>query len=203
MTTSWSQRSIVDSWSACPVSTWLGWPTPAPRRSPPPLGFGPDLVPLDIYLPDITGLDVLRQLREGEQPVNVVAITAARDVGTIRSALRGGVVHYLIKPFTFDVLRDRLERFAAAHRRLGGVGTVDPDDVDRLFGALRPTRVTLPKGLTQVASRTTPDWGRFGGDGHSVGGLDAVNRRRIMENGDQPGGEYPPWRRRQHGRQPV
>ena len=43
-------------------------------------------------------------------------------------------------------------------------------------------------------------FGRFGGDGHKVGGLDAVNRRRIMENGDQPGGEYPPWRRRQHGR---
>ena len=69
---------------------------------------------LDIYLPDISGLEVLRRLREGAAPVDVLAITAARDVETIRTALRGGVVHYLIKPFTFDTLRDRLERYAAA-----------------------------------------------------------------------------------------
>lgn len=107
----------------------------------------PDLVLLDIYLPDRSGLEVLRQLREGDIPVDVLAITAARDVGTIRTALRGGVVSYLIKPFTFEVLRDRLERYAAAHRRLAVSGEVAQDDVDRLLGTLRPSRTTLPKGL--------------------------------------------------------
>ena len=108
----------------------------------------PDLVLLDIYLPDISGLEVLRRVREGEAPVDVLAITAARDVATIRTALRGGVIHYLIKPFTFEVLRERLDRYGAAHRRLAGDGDVAQDDVDRLFGALRPTRISLPKGLT-------------------------------------------------------
>jgi len=108
----------------------------------------PDLILLDIYLPDISGLDVMRELREGGAPVDVLAITAARDVTTIRTALRGGVVHYLIKPFTFDVLRDRLERYAAAHRRLAGTSEVAQDDLDRIFGAMRPNRVSLPKGLT-------------------------------------------------------
>ncbi|GIJ46181.1 transcriptional regulatory protein [Virgisporangium aliadipatigenens] len=108
----------------------------------------PHLVLLDIYLPDVSGLEVLRRVRESAVPVDVLAITAARDVATIRTALRGGVVHYLIKPFTFEVLRDRLDRYAAAHRRLAGDGDVAQDDVDRLFGALRPARISLPKGLT-------------------------------------------------------
>jgi response regulator of citrate/malate metabolism len=109
----------------------------------------PDLVLLDIYLPDMSGLDVLKRLREGDTPTDVLVITAARDVATIRTALCGGAVHYLIKPFTFDVLRDRLDRYAAAHRRLAGVGAVMQDDVDRLFGAMRPTSAQLPKGLTK------------------------------------------------------
>ena len=108
----------------------------------------PDLILLDIYLPDISGLDVMRRLRESGAPGDVLAITADRDVSTIRTALRGGVVHYLIKPFTYDVLRERLERYAAAHRRLAGAGEVGQDDVDRLFRAMRPQRVALPKGLT-------------------------------------------------------
>lgn len=109
----------------------------------------PDLVLLDIYLPDVSGLEVLRRLREGDAMADVLAVTAARDVTTIRTALRGGVVHYLIKPFTFDTLRDRLERYAVAHHGLSGSGEVAQDDVDRLFVALRPTPPPdLPKGLT-------------------------------------------------------
>ena len=100
----------------------------------------PDLVLLDIYLPDISGLEVLRRLREGAVAVDALAVTAARDADSIRTALRGGVVHYLIKPFTFDVLRDRLERYAAGQHRLAGVADVPQDDVDRLFGTTRSGR---------------------------------------------------------------
>ena len=81
---------------------------------------------LDIYLPDISGLEVLRRLREQQSPVDVLVVTAARDVDTVRGALRGGAVHYVVKPFSFDTLRDGLERYAAAWQRLSAAGSPAP-----------------------------------------------------------------------------
>src|SRR5260370_21192439 len=79
----------------------------------------PDLVLLDIYLPDISGLEVMRTIREGgASRVDVIAITAARDVESLRAAMHGGVAHYLIKPFRFAALHQKLQSYAAMHPRL-------------------------------------------------------------------------------------
>ena len=61
----------------------------------------PDLVLLDVYLPDMTGLEVLRRLRAESVDVDVVVISAARDVESIRSALHGGVLHWQVMPVSF------------------------------------------------------------------------------------------------------
>jgi response regulator of citrate/malate metabolism len=149
----------------------------------------PDLVLLDIYLPDITGLDVLRRLREsGDGGPDVLAVTAARDVSTVRSALRGGVVHYVLKPFGFDVLRDRLERYAAVQGRLAGTTDVGQPDVDQLFAAMRMTSAAMPKGLTADTSRLIADAMRdCPGDLSAEEcaeriGLSRVSTRRYLEH---------------------
>lgn len=148
----------------------------------------PHLVLLDIYLPDIGGLDVLRRLRQDRVPVDVLAISAARDVGTIRSALWGGVVQYIIKPFTFDVLRERLDRYAAAHRRLATVGPVGQDDVDGLFAAPRPAPGRLPKGLTRPTADLVAGALRAATGDLSAAecaervGLSRVSARRYLEH---------------------
>lgn len=111
----------------------------------------PDLVLLDIYLPDRSGLEVLRELHQtGKPPVDVIVITAASDVETLRSALHGGVVHYLVKPFQFNAFREKLESYAALRSRLRQVQEVDQGEVDDLYATLRgPSALpALPKGLS-------------------------------------------------------
>ena len=110
----------------------------------------PDLLLLDIYLPDITGLEVLRRLREPGSPhVDVIAVTAAKDVATLRTAIHGGVIHYLVKPFFFDTLRERLEGYAALHGRLERLREPEQHDIDHVFALLRSRRRhALPKGIS-------------------------------------------------------
>jgi response regulator of citrate/malate metabolism len=96
----------------------------------------PDLLLLDIYLPDMSGLDVIRQLRqEQETPVDVIAVTAAKDVKTLRAAMQGGVLHYIVKPFLYDTFRERLERYAALSGRLERLREASQEDIDHLFSA--------------------------------------------------------------------
>lgn len=114
----------------------------------------PDLVLLDVYLPDLDGLGVLRELRaRGEDAVDVIVITAATDVDTVRSAMRGGVLHYLIKPFSYDALRDQLAHFATLHRKLDQLAQAGQADVDQVFGARPSTTPVLPKGLTAQTAK--------------------------------------------------
>ncbi|TAN33304.1 response regulator [bacterium] len=112
----------------------------------------PDLVLLDIYLPDMSGLEVLRRLREDDHPpVDVISITAAREVESLRAAMRGGVVHYLIKPFLFAIFEEKLLSYAAARERMTRIGQAEQGDVDRIFGALRTaSNEPLPKGLSDA-----------------------------------------------------
>jgi response regulator of citrate/malate metabolism len=112
----------------------------------------PDLILLDVYLPDMSGIDLLQALRAPERPpVDVVAITAAKDVATLRAAMQGGVVHYLIKPFRGEALQERLRGYAAARARMTGLREADQREIDRVFGLLRAGSVQpLPKGLSQA-----------------------------------------------------
>lgn len=116
-------------------------------------GHRPDLVLLDLHLPDASGISVMRALRSATEPgtpqPDFLMITAVRDIAQVRSALHGGAVHYLLKPFPLSALRDQLERFAVARRRMQAQGEATQQDVDRLIGLLRPPAArSLPKGLT-------------------------------------------------------
>ena len=93
----------------------------------------PDLVLLDVYLPDVSGLDLLGDLRAAAPEVDVLVISAAREADTVRRALRGGIVHYLMKPFSYDDLRIRLEHYQQAYAPMAGEHA-DQSDVDRVFG---------------------------------------------------------------------
>jgi response regulator of citrate/malate metabolism len=121
----------------------------------------PDLLLLDVYLPDMTGLEVLRRLRSDGDRFGVIMITAARELDTVSAALDGGAADYLIKPFEFDQLRVKLEAFAARAAALGSDGGADQSLVDALFGAppsggpddILPKGAPVPKGLSAETGR--------------------------------------------------
>jgi response regulator of citrate/malate metabolism len=114
----------------------------------------PDLVLLDIYLPDMDGVSVLRALRSTPGPdTDVIVISAATDVDTVRAAMRGGVLHYLIKPFSYAALYDQLRHFASLHARLAELSEAGQSDVDQVFGARPSGASALPKGLTAETLR--------------------------------------------------
>lgn len=113
----------------------------------------PDLVLLDVHLPDMTGIEVLRRLRSDGNEVGVLMVTAAREVEQVRAARTGGAVGYLVKPFGQQDLATRLEDFRAQLQRLDEVerDSADQGEIDAIFGgasAPAASPASLPKGLS-------------------------------------------------------
>ena len=110
-----------------------------------------DVVLLDMVLPDRHGLDVIRAMRAGGHTADVIAVTSARDVEVVRSAASMGVVQYLLKPFVFATLRDRLEAYRAFRDQLGGASQVSTQaEVDEvLAGGRHRVPTALPKGMSE------------------------------------------------------
>ena len=107
-----------------------------------------DLILLDMNLPDRHGLDLLRALRAAGHRADVIAVTSARELDVVRSAVSSGVVQYLLKPFAFATLRERLERYAAyRHSVAGPARAAGQSEVDALLGTLRAPGTAAPTGL--------------------------------------------------------
>lgn len=173
----------------------------------------PELLLLDIHLPDISGIEVLSALRgrlEGRL-LDVFAITAARELATVRSALAGGVIEYLVKPFGSAEFRARLDHYVA-HRsavlehhateqgldqqsidllRAGllapAAGAPAPGEGSRVAAAA-PTRVAEPpKGLSRATLEAVVRELRDSNRDYSASelasalGLARVSARRYLE----------------------
>jgi response regulator of citrate/malate metabolism len=110
-----------------------------------------DLVLLDMNLPDRHGIDIVRAMRAGGHRADVVAVTSARDLDVVRSAVSLGVVQYVLKPFVFGTLRDRLEAYRTYREQVHGAADVATQaDVDQvLAGARTAVPPTLPKGMSE------------------------------------------------------
>lgn len=116
----------------------------------------PELLLLDIHLPDIGGLEVLSALRvkaEGRL-LDVFAITAARELATVRGALAGGVIEYLVKPFGSAEFRSRLDHYVANRSTAREHPTdrgLDQHSIDRLRSAVHRDPSALPSGTGKAS----------------------------------------------------
>ncbi|MFF0911219.1 response regulator [Microbacterium enclense] len=149
--------------------------------------LSPDLVLLDVHLPGFSGIDALRAVRAEvalTQP-EVVAVTAARDMDTVRSARMMGVRHYLVKPFTAQELHNRITDVIAERSTAAPGDRLDQSDIDAV---MRPAaRRSLPKGLTRETLDTVRGalirlGGGTAGEVAAHLGLSRVSCRRYLEH---------------------
>ncbi|GAB3903299.1 response regulator [Kibdelosporangium lantanae] len=147
-----------------------------------------DLVLLDFYLPDGHGLQIIRALRANNAGVDVIAVTSARDLAMVRAAVSAGVVQYLLKPFTFATLRDKLERYVRFRDTVTGEAT-GQDEVDRVLATLRGTDgIGLPKGMSAdtlnavVTALKDAAGGLSAVGAANVVGISRVTARRYLEH---------------------
>lgn len=72
----------------------------------------PDLVILDIFMPNLDGAETIYEIRKEQMDVDVIVISAANDQSTIRKMLQNGAVDYIIKPFKYERLQQTLEKYS-------------------------------------------------------------------------------------------
>ncbi|WP_335908724.1 response regulator [Shewanella indica] len=111
----------------------------------------PDLILLDIYLPDGSGLELLQQVRKQGLKSDVMLITAAKEVTILEQAMQLGVCDFLVKPLMLKRLDQALARFEARQHCLSIAEEVTQSIADTLFGGDKQSSnqasVRLPKGV--------------------------------------------------------
>jgi DNA-binding response OmpR family regulator len=108
-----------------------------------------DVMVLDIMLPGIDGLEVIRRLRKGKHQLPVLALTARDTVGDIVAALDLGVDDYLTKPFA---MAEFMARLRAVARKGPSVQDVRLEVADLLLDSVsgQVSRLGVPLSLTRT-----------------------------------------------------
>ena len=137
-----------------------------------------ELAIVDVDMPVCSGIELLRKLRSEWNRTAVIMVTAATEMEVVDEALHLGIEDYIIKPFSYDRLRESVLRFRDKTSLVQGAGTVSQDMVDRILGnQTRPRKgSSLPKGLnakTRAAIRAVLD--RDPGSTHTCESISAAS----------------------------
>ncbi|MGN0294106.1 MAG: response regulator [Lachnospiraceae bacterium] len=118
-----------------------------------------DLLFLDVYMPGMTGLEVLMQIRQLNLPVDVIMITAANDQDSVSQAIRLGIVDYLVKPFDHTRLQAALDKYLTTRKSLNRArnsgSTFCQDDIDLLMG-LQPQNIPVQVSADELDKGLQP-----------------------------------------------
>lgn len=154
-----------------------------------------DLLILDVYMPQLTGVELLHALRASGVQLDAIMVTAANDVHTVDTLLKLGVVDYLVKPFAFERFQQALDTFCR-HRAAMAGSAVDQDMLDRLFpvsglsGDHAPPKGMQEATLERIRSclRSAPERGLPSETLSHQTGLSVVTVRRyvnyLVEHGE-------------------
>ena len=93
----------------------------------------PDLIFMDIFMPEQNGVDTLRKIRQENIPIDVISVTAANDMTTIQNILHLGVYDYIMKPFTFERMEQTLQNYRQFKQKMKGVQGITQQELDELM----------------------------------------------------------------------
>ncbi|WP_018922107.1 response regulator [Salsuginibacillus kocurii] len=117
----------------------------------------PDLILLDIYIPDVTGLELLWHIRSTYPGIDIIMMTAANETSTIQEALQAGIFDYIMKPVQKERTAETLQRYKKEKQALSERSEISQEELDQLRygGTQLQTKASeqteeLPKGIDHV-----------------------------------------------------
>lgn len=107
-----------------------------------------DLVLLDVYMPGMDGISLLKKLRMEEIAVDVIMVTASNDKKTFDTSMRFGVVDYLVKPFVKERFQQSLNKYIEHIKAREGIFVLNQENIDNIINISSENFETdMPKGI--------------------------------------------------------
>ncbi|MEJ9228523.1 response regulator [Peribacillus butanolivorans] len=118
----------------------------------------PDLLLLDMYFPDMNGLDILKEIKQQSKQMDVIMITATKEIEKVQEAIKIGIFDYIIKPVVFERFKQSLLRYQEYYIKLYELGKgnfpVTQQQVDKLLrkemNDKEREQTSLPKGIDRM-----------------------------------------------------
>lgn len=117
----------------------------------------PDLVLLDIYFPDMNGLDFLSVIKEHHHATDVIMLTAAKEVDTVVDAMRFGVFDFITKPLIFERLQITLQNYRDFRMKVQTLKEakelISQEEIDQLINAgghKAKNEINYAKGIDKI-----------------------------------------------------
>jgi DNA-binding NtrC family response regulator len=149
-----------------------------------------EIVLADIRMPDVGGLQVLREIRQLRPLTQVVMMTGFGSVDTAVEAMKAGAFDYVSKPFKFDEIKLTLSRALEHHRSLA-LKTETP------AGPASATKLHLVGHSRAMAELTASRWrGAHHGPHQGESGAGGSSSARHPQGSDRAASRSSPWLRR-------
>ncbi|MFB5664304.1 response regulator [Alteribacillus sp. HJP-4] len=156
-----------------------------------------DLLLLDVYMPDVSGTDLLASLREKFPDVDVIIISASTDFKHVQKSLHYGVFDYIVKPVSLERLESTLNEYQMFKKELDAATTLDQESIDRLKSMSKDVSSTverkkenimdLPKGIDSLTLHQVSEFLRQSEEGITADemgrnlGASRTTARRYLE----------------------